>query len=42
MPRSVEQQALVDELIEFLKPYKGKSIDTFTYQKKLQKFIKES
>jgi hypothetical protein len=28
MPRSAEQQVLVDELIEFLKPYKGKSIDT--------------
>ena len=35
MPRSAEQQALVDELIEFLKPYKGKSIDTDVLAKKV-------
>ena len=36
MPRSLEQQALVDELIEFLKPYKGKSIDTDVLAKKVE------
>jgi hypothetical protein len=36
MPRSLEQQALVDELIEFLKPYKGKSIDTDVLAKKIE------
>ena len=40
MPRSVEQQALVDELIEFLKPYKGKSIDTFTLSEKIAEIYK--
>ena len=35
MPRSAEQQALVDELIEFLKKYKGKSIDTEVLAKKV-------
>jgi hypothetical protein len=35
MPRSAEQQALVDELIKFLKPYKGKSIDTDVLAKKV-------
>ena len=40
MPRSAEQQALVDELIEFLKPYKGKSIDTFTLSEKIAEIFK--
>ena len=40
MPRSAEQQALVDELIEFLKPYKGKSIDTFTISEKIKEIFK--
>ncbi len=40
MPRSAEQQALVDELIEFLKPYKGKSIDTFTLSEKIAEIYK--
>ncbi len=35
MPRSAEQQALVDELIKFLKKYKGKSIDTEVLAKKV-------
>ncbi len=40
MPRSAEQQALIDELIEFLKPYKGKSIDTFTISEKIKEIFK--
>jgi hypothetical protein len=40
MPRSAEQQVLVDELIEFLKPYKGKSIDTFTLSEKIAEIYK--
>ena len=38
MPRSAKQQALVDKLIEFLKPYKGKSIDTFTLSEKISQY----
>ena len=40
MPRSAKQQALVDKLIEFLKPYKGKSIDTFTLSEKIEEIFK--
>jgi hypothetical protein len=40
MPRSAEQQALVDKLIAFLKPYKGKSIDTFTLSEKIKEIFK--
>ena len=40
MPRSAEQQALVDELIEFLKPYKGKSIDTEVLAEKINQIWK--
>ena len=35
MPRSAEQQILVDELIKFLKKYKGESIDTEVLAKKV-------
>ena len=40
MPRSAEQQALVDKLIEFLKPYKGKSIDTEVLAEKINQIWK--
>lgn len=40
MPRSAEQQVLVDKLIAFLKKYKGKSIDTFTISEKIAEIFK--
>ena len=40
MPRSAEQQVLVDKLIAFLKKYKGKSIDTFTISEKIEEIFK--
>jgi len=40
MPRSAEQQALIDKLIEFLKPYKGKTIGTDVLAAKIAEIYK--
>ena len=40
MPRSAEQQALIDKLIEFLKPYKGKTIGTDVLAAKIAEIFK--
>jgi len=40
MPRSLEQQALIDKLIEFLKPYKGKTIGTDVLAAKIAEIYK--
>ena len=40
MPRSAEQQALIDKLIEFLKSYKGKTIGTDVLAAKIAEIYK--